>query len=201
MQTNRDIQVIIVEGSHIISEGLAGTIKKSNMRFQISMTDSLEGMELLQAKKKGSIVIINPSLVQNNTKGFNAIRSQLNDVKWIGLIYAYYEPPLLAKFDALITISDNPESIFSTINKLLADDNQQKQNSSQEVLSEREIDVLKLLATGLSNKEIADKLNISIHTVISHRKNITQKTCIKSVSGLTIFAVVQKLISTDSISF
>ena len=55
-----------------------------------------------------------------------------------------------------------------------------EENSSQEPLSERETEVLEQLVNGLSNKEIADKLNISIHTVISHRKNITQKTGIKS---------------------
>jgi len=65
---------------------------------------------------------------------------------------------------------------------------------------EREIDVLKLVATGLANKEIADKLNISIHTVITHRKNISQKIGIKSVSGLTIYAVVKKFISLETIT-
>ena len=69
----------------------------------------------------------------------------------------------------------------------------------QDILSGRKKDVLQLLATGLSNKEIADKLNISIHTVISHRKNITQKTGIKTVSGLTIYAVTQNLISIDTL--
>ena len=62
------------------------------------------------------------------------------------------------------------------------------------VLSERETDVLVHLASGKSNKEIADLLHISINTVITHRKNISQKTGIKTVSGLTIYAVVQKLI-------
>jgi len=70
----------------------------------------------------------------------------------------------------------------------------------QDVLSEREIDILKLLTTGLANKEIADKLNISINTVMTHRKNISQKTGIKSVSGLTIYAVVKKLISLENLT-
>ena len=68
---------------------------------------------------------------------------------------------------------------------------------NRDTITERETDVLKLLAEGKSNKEIADKLNISINTVITHRKNISQKTGIKSVSGLTIYAVVQNLISLD----
>ena len=66
-------------------------------------------------------------------------------------------------------------------------------------LSAREIEVLKLLTKGLINKEIADKLNISLTTVISHRKNITEKLGIKSVSGLTIYAVMNGYVEADSI--
>lgn len=57
-------------------------------------------------------------------------------------------------------------------------------------LSLREIDVLCLVASGLTNKEIADKLNISTNTVLSHRKNITAKLGIKSVSGLSVYAMM-----------
>ncbi len=70
---------------------------------------------------------------------------------------------------------------------------------SDNELSAREIEVLILVTKGLINKEIADKLNISLTTVISHRKNITEKLGIKSVSGLTIYAVMNGYISPDSI--
>ena len=66
-------------------------------------------------------------------------------------------------------------------------------------LSAREIEVLKLLTKGFINKEIAEKLNISLTTVISHRKNITEKLGIKSVAGLTIYAVMNGYIEADSI--
>ena len=66
-------------------------------------------------------------------------------------------------------------------------------------LSAREIEVLVLITKGLINKEIADKLNISLTTVISHRKNITEKLGIKSVSGLTIYAVMQGYVEEDRI--
>ncbi len=57
-------------------------------------------------------------------------------------------------------------------------------------LSAREKEVLRLLVEGKINKEIADSLCISINTVITHRKNITAKTGIKSVSGLSIYALM-----------
>lgn len=66
-------------------------------------------------------------------------------------------------------------------------------------LSAREIEVLILVTKGLINKEIADKLNISLTTVISHRKNITEKLGIKSVSGLTVYAVMNGYIEADKI--
>ena len=69
----------------------------------------------------------------------------------------------------------------------------------QEILSSREIEVLVLITKGLINKEIADKLNISLTTVITHRKNITEKLGIKSVSGLTIYAVMNGYIEADRI--
>ena len=72
-------------------------------------------------------------------------------------------------------------------------------HESANTLSAREIEVLVLVTKGLINKEIADKLNISLTTVISHRKNITEKLGIKSVSGLAIYAVMNGYIDADSI--
>ena len=66
-------------------------------------------------------------------------------------------------------------------------------------LSAREIEVLVLITKGLINKEIADKLNIGLTTVIKHRKNITEKLGIKSVSGLTIYAVMNGYVEADRI--
>lgn len=71
--------------------------------------------------------------------------------------------------------------------------------SSGHELSAREIEVLTLITKGFINKEIADKLNISLTTVITHRKNITEKLGIKSVSGLTIYAVMNGYVEADRI--
>lgn len=62
------------------------------------------------------------------------------------------------------------------------------------ILSDREKEVLVCVAKGMINKEIADHLNISVHTVVSHRKNITAKTDIKTVAGLTIYALLNNLL-------
>lgn len=66
-------------------------------------------------------------------------------------------------------------------------------------LTKREIEVLILLVRGMTNKEIAEQLNIGLTTVISHRKNITEKLHIRSLSGLAIYAVMNGYIEADRI--
>ncbi|MDR1416133.1 MAG: helix-turn-helix transcriptional regulator [Prevotellaceae bacterium] len=66
-------------------------------------------------------------------------------------------------------------------------------------LSEREREVLAKVAQGAINKEIADSLNISLNTVITHRKNITAKLGIKTISGLTVYAILNGIISNSDL--
>ena len=69
----------------------------------------------------------------------------------------------------------------------------------QKILTDREIEVMALIVQGYINKEIADKLNISLTTVITHRKNIMDKLGMKSVSALTIYAVMHGYVDINSI--
>ena len=71
--------------------------------------------------------------------------------------------------------------------------------SEGEELSLREKEILICVAKGMLNKEIADLYNISIYTVITHRKNITRKTGIKTVAGLTVYALLNNLIDINTI--
>ena len=67
------------------------------------------------------------------------------------------------------------------------------------ILSDREVEVLSLVAQGLLNKEIAERLNIGMTTVITHRKNIIEKLGLKSVSALTIYAVMHGYVDINKI--
>ena len=69
----------------------------------------------------------------------------------------------------------------------------------QKILSDREIEVMSLIVQGFINKEIADKLNIGLSTVITHRKNIMDKLGLKSVSALTIYAVTHGYVDINNI--
>lgn len=68
-------------------------------------------------------------------------------------------------------------------------------------ISEREVEIIKLIAEGFINKEIADKLFLSTHTVNTHRKNIMAKLGVSNATGIVIFAVKEKLISPKDFLF
>jgi len=69
----------------------------------------------------------------------------------------------------------------------------------RKILSDREIEVMSLIVQGYINKEIADKLNIGLATVVTHRKNIMDKLGMKSVSALTIYAVMHGYVDINKI--
>ncbi|GET20150.1 response regulator transcription factor [Prolixibacter denitrificans] len=198
MNTHAYINILIVEPSSIIYEGLNRILSGGGLRLRVYRAENFDAIEQCILSKKINVAIVNPLYVQNNEKGFHSLRSGYPATSWVALVYAFFDQRLLSLFDGSISISDSPESVIQLVRQNASTEN--KETATEEVLSERETDVLKLLATGLTNKEIAEKLSISINTVITHRKNITQKTGIKSVSGLTIYAVVKKLVSLDYLS-
>ncbi|OAV66759.1 Nitrogen regulation protein C [Bacteroidales bacterium Barb6] len=88
-------------------------------------------------------------------------------------------------------IGSPQETILEQLQQLFAGENANSTaGEDSKGLSARETDVLRLIVTGITNKEIADKLNISLNTVLTHRKNITSKLGIKTVSGLTVYAIM-----------
>ncbi len=82
-----------------------------------------------------------------------------------------------------------------------ADDvqNETMTNDKTEVLSEREKDILVCITKGLSNKEIADALHLSVNTVTTHRRNISAKLQIHTPAGLVIYAIANKLVNIEDI--
>ncbi len=75
----------------------------------------------------------------------------------------------------------------------------EKDTSAHHPLSDREKDIIRLVAHGLSNKEIADKLCLSFHTITTYRKNISSKLNIHSTAALTIFAIIQGIVDPKEI--
>lgn len=98
----------------------------------------------------------------------------------------------------VLNVRDHHETLIGRLAAMLEQirGGRPKRNSA---LSEREVSVLIFLARGLINKEIAEQLGISVHTVISHRKNISAKLGIRTVSGLTVYATINGYVSPGTV--
>ena len=93
----------------------------------------------------------------------------------------------------------NDEPDLVVIDQSSMESRQPESSSEGGELSAREKEILVCVAKGMLNKEIADKLCLSIYTVITHRKNITRKIGIKTVAGLTVYALLNGLIDMSTV--
>ena len=191
-------KILFIERSHIIRQGMTDILRSQSFKYEIiCIADSLKVQECVR-KHCPLILMVNPSdFLDNNGERLKILRQDAINFgfKLVAFVYAYFDEQILSLFDEVVYINDDDEKILSKINELanfVAVKNNQEENAT---LSQRELDVIRLIALGYSNREIAEELYISIHTVISHRKNITGKLGVKSASGLTIYAVINKLIS------
>ncbi len=190
---NAPFSILIVEASPVVTAGLLSVLS-SHKAFQcLPPRSSAENLPAILAQEKVDLLLLNPQLLSDV-----ACLSTLK-LPVLALQYAPFDAQTLSAFDAVLDIrTAQREQIFSLLQSFISSNkNTHSDFASDEnyELSDREIEVLKLVAQGLMNKEIADKLCISIHTVISHRKNINRKTGIKSVAGLTVYAIMQGYIA------
>jgi len=147
--------------------------KKDNIDFYFTDTDTFVlNSDFFMPRKNKSIVLTHAGYIKETQ---NALSVNLH-----------------------INIRQSQEFIIEQL-KLLFQAGQPNNSDNTKGLSSRETDVLQLIVKGITNKEIADKLNISLNTVLSHRKNITSKLGIKTVSGLTYYAIMNGLVSADDI--
>lgn len=121
--------------------------------------------------------------------------------KMIALVGGVMAPGALKGYDFIIGLRDDIDTlskIFSQIQNF-SDDSSSSANGGENALSTREKEVIVCVVKGMTNKEIADKLFISVHTVVTHRRNLARKLQIHSSAGLTIYAIVNKLVELDEI--
>ena len=195
-----DKKIIIVEPSPIVSAGLASYFDDMKQVSIVSQLDRIDRMEEKLAAYNPDILIINPLLIAYDTnEHFLKICRDFSNVIPVALVTSYVDAGILKQFKDVIEINDSKQKVVTKIFNLLSDNTLTQDKPESVELSNRETDVLVALVKGLTNKEISDKLYISVHTVITHRKNIVRKTGIKSVSGLTVYALLNNLVDESEI--
>ena len=186
-------RVIICEASEMITIGLAEIIDSMAQFDVVARLDSPEHLSEKITASDANVLIIDPMLLGFHNKDFLLqLGKEHPQVTMIALVTSYLDHSMLTPYSGVIEINDTKSKIISKMNEFVQ--SEITKNTDDVELSKRETDVLVAVAKGMMNKEIADQMNISIHTVISHRKNITRKTGIKSVSGLTVYALLNNLI-------
>jgi regulator of cell morphogenesis and NO signaling len=128
----------------------------------------------------------------------NQLTATLHDIYenevWLrqhAMVEDYIFVPAIRRLEQLTKKNDVTRNISDMVFK--------NPTPSEEALGEREREVIVALVQGMSNKEIADHLCISVNTVITHRRNIARKLQIHSPAGLTIYAIINGLVDISSV--
>ena len=194
------IKIIIAESSPIISSGLSSFFNDMNQIAVASIVDNIDDLQDKIIMHSPDVLIINPMMLGCMLNTFVKQMTQNHpNINRVALVTSYVDKNILKNFKEVVELNDNKQKV---INKMLNLQNNNDETSAQNEsvdLSNREVDVLVCVAKGMTNKDISDMLNISIHTVITHRKNIVKKTGIKSVSGLTVYALLNNLVEESEI--
>lgn len=186
---------IVIEQSYIIRKGLISLIEKIPNTQIILQIDNMNDIDNIR-NHDPDFVIISSNLLDKNVT--DCLSKNVENVQMILLSEDHKNSFNEINWVENILINETQNSILKKINKLIGNHiSNQPQRYTPDEISEREADILRNIALGYSNKEIADKLFISTHTVVTHRKNITRKLGIKTVPGLTIYAILNKLIDLD----
>lgn len=191
----KHITVLIASDSEIITAGLAAIIsgiKDVNIQvITVRPQDLPLNIERIQPK---AIIL---DILSFGIHGFDDIRETCPDSTYIiGYSTCSLPANVTTRFNAIIGINDSAIRIAEVLKQGCSYGDDIAQQSD---LTPREKEVIKGIVKGLSNKEIASDINVSVNTVMTHRRNIASKLQIHSPAGLTIYAIVSKLVSIDEI--
>jgi DNA-binding CsgD family transcriptional regulator len=194
MNNSQNRSIVVISQSDIVLAGLA-EILKGTLAGEVILLH--RGDELIDYPEMGgNILIIATSEEQEKSGSF--IRQVLSSAGIIQFLTLHLETNS-AYSNQNINLHDTPALICYKVNEILNSFLADNAKDTDTELTKREIEVLQLITKGYSNKEIADQLFVSTHTIISHRKNISEKTGIKSASGMTMYAILKKIIDVNEI--
>ena len=123
--------------------------------------------------------------------------ADLPDTRFILYCDTITDELLAERCEGHLSAEESDREVVDLISALLTAE--ESESEVAEELTPRERDIVIGVVKGLTNKEIADKLFISINTVTTHRRNIVKKLDIHSASGLTVYAIMNKLVTLEEI--
>lgn len=191
----------ILSPSHIVTSGLCSLqeqIKEMAFTF-ISLNDN----DIESQITKHHLVAVIADPLSKSFHQLIELRNENEKSKSIPLITISSSllPNDLSEIaDARLSIYDSPATIIQTIQSLVSSHVNEVEDARTD-LTPREKEIVVGIVKGLSNKEIAQEINVSVNTVMTHRRNIASKLQIHSPAGLTIYAIVSKLVSIDDIKY
>ena len=193
-------KVLLIVPSKIVARGIEAVLSElGEFRVEGILTDLSHASQMRLRNIDADVIILDPVVFDFVSR--SSVRSHISeysDAAVVGLQTIPMDDEQKKQYDALIGLNDDPVLIVRKLRESL-DSRQDNPETEEYDLSAREKEILVCVARGMLNKEIADACNLSIHTVITHRKNITRKTGIKTVAGLTVYALLNNLIDSSSI--
>lgn len=193
-------KILLIMPSKVIARGIEAVLSElGEFRVEGILSDLSHASEARLRNLDADVILIDPVLA-DYTSRMN-VRSRISEYSSAAVV-ALKSVPMdeeqLKQYDGAVGLYDDPVAIVRKLRESLSSREESPESEGYD-LSAREKDILVCVAKGMLNKEIADHYNISIHTVITHRKNITRKTGIKTVAGLTVYALLNNLIDSGSI--
>ncbi|MDE5786580.1 MAG: LuxR C-terminal-related transcriptional regulator [Duncaniella sp.] len=187
--------IVIVSSSPVIAAGLTAVIR-SNLPVSGAVVVEAAAANVVRTvdERRADIVVGDTRVLDAATVA--AIRETAGGhPAVVALLWSVEPDHVTSLYDATVGLFDQPGKIADVLMKCCPG----PAEDSRKELSPREKDVIIGVVKGLSNKEIADRLNVSAHTVMTHRRNIASKLQIHSPAGLTIYAIVSHLVSLDEV--
>lgn len=193
-------KVLLIIPSRIIARGIEAILSEiGEFRVEGILSDLSHASERYLNSMAADVIIVDP-IVFDYVSRMN-VKSRISDYSDSAVVAVRTIPmdeEQLKQYDGVISMYEEPAAMVRKLREAVSSNDEAPESEGHD-LSAREKDILVCVAKGMLNKEIADHFNLSIHTVITHRKNITRKTGIKTVAGLTVYALLNNLIDSNSI--
>ena len=217
------LAILVADNSVLMREGFKALVQST---YNATISEVTKKKSLLTAlkKHKPQLLVIDPVSMQITSADVSQIKQQHKTLPILAISAMLPKEEFSLLLDAGITsfllkecdkqeicdAIDNTKNgtrflCGQIVDALTAETNTPAKKVSKKVscegfaISEREIEIIKHIALGLSNKQIADKLFLSFHTVHTHRKNVMQKLNVNNTAGVVMFAVKNNLLAEEEI--